>query len=93
MPRSPGSPRSDSHRRPTRAIIVDGPDIEICFQKVALDRPAKTSVHLDIDSTNWHGEVDRLVALGATVKEWFDDHTWMIDPEGNDFCVVNAASR
>src|SRR6476620_5584427 len=40
------------------SVIVDGPHIEICFQKVSLERPAKTSVHLDIDSTNWHGEVD-----------------------------------
>jgi len=75
------------------AVIVDGPHIEICFQQVDLARPAKTPVHLDIDSTNWHAEVERLVGLGATVKEWFEDHTWMLDPEGNDFCLVNAATR
>ena len=73
------------------AVIVDGPHIEICFQKVELVRGPKTPVHLDIDSTNWHAEVEWLVALGATVSEWFERHTWMLDPEGNDFCVVNAA--
>jgi hypothetical protein len=32
-------------------------------------------------------EVDRLVALGATVVERYDDITPMQDPEGNEFCV------
>jgi hypothetical protein len=34
-----------------------------------------------------HEEVDRLVALGATVVERYDDITPMQDPEGNEFCV------
>ena len=32
-------------------------------------------------------EVDRLVALGATVVERYDDITVLQDPEGNEFCV------
>jgi hypothetical protein len=32
-------------------------------------------------------EVDRLVALGATVIERSDDITVMHDPEGNEFCI------
>jgi len=32
-------------------------------------------------------EVDRLVALGATVVGRYDDITVMQDPEGNEFCV------
>ena len=32
-------------------------------------------------------EVDRLVALGATVVERYDDITELQDPEGNEFCV------
>ncbi|MBK5224137.1 MAG: hypothetical protein JJE52_14935 [Acidimicrobiia bacterium] len=35
-------------------------------------------------------EVDRLVDLGATVQQTFATHTWMLDPEGNDFCVVEG---
>jgi hypothetical protein len=39
------------------------------------------------------GEVERLVAAGATVvrdvgDDGVLDHVWMADPEGNDFCVV-----
>jgi hypothetical protein len=32
-------------------------------------------------------EVERLVALGATVAERYDDITIMQDPESNEFCV------
>ena len=32
-------------------------------------------------------EAERLVALGATLVERFDDITVMHDPEGNEFCV------
>ena len=32
-------------------------------------------------------EVERLIALGATVVQRYDDITVMHDPEGNEFCV------
>jgi hypothetical protein len=32
-------------------------------------------------------EVDRLVVLGATVVERYDDISVMQDPEGSEFCV------
>lgn len=69
-------------------VIVDGPGIEICFQKVDLERRSKTPVHLDVASADLASEVDRLTELGATVHRRFETHAWMRDPEGNDFCVV-----
>ncbi len=73
------------------SVILEGPHVEISFQKVDLEARRKTPVHFDIEAMDWHAEVERLVGLGATVKEWFDGRTWMRDPEGNDFCVVSAA--
>ncbi len=78
--------------REHHALTADT-NLEICFQKVELEQRSKTPVHRDIDSTDQHAEVERLVALGATVKERFDSHTWMLDPESNDFCVMNATDR
>jgi glyoxalase superfamily protein len=69
-------------------VILDGAHLEICFQHVDLDRGSKTPVHFDIESGDWLAEIDRLTALGATVKERFEAHAWLRDPEGNDFCVV-----
>jgi hypothetical protein len=70
------------------AVILDGPQFEICFQRVELERGSKTPVHFDVGSADWRAEVDRLTNLGATVEQWFESHAWMRDPEGNDFCVV-----
>jgi Glyoxalase-like domain len=49
---------------------------------------AKNRMHFDLRSPATMGaEVDRLIALGATVAERFDSHVIMHDPEGNVFCV------
>jgi hypothetical protein len=71
------------------SVIIDGPPLELCFQQADLESRSKTPVHLDIEATDRDTEVERLVALGATVKERFERHTWMLDPAGNDFCVVD----
>jgi Glyoxalase-like domain len=72
-------------------VLVDGPGIEICFQKVPLKASLdKRRVHLDIASDDLESEVLRLIELGASQVEKFNDHAWMHDPEGNDFCVTRA---
>jgi hypothetical protein len=72
-------------------VFVDGPGIEICFQKVPLEASLdKRRLHLDIASVDLESEVLRLVTLGATQVEKFNDHAWMRDPEGNDFCATKA---
>lgn len=70
-------------------VIVVGPGIELGFQQVDVVEVAKKPMHVDISSSDRDADVDRLVRLGATVRERFDQHTWMIDPEGNDFCVTD----
>jgi hypothetical protein len=51
-------------------------------------KTAPNRVHLDLRAfTSMAEEVERLVALGATVVERYDDITVMRDPEGNEFCV------
>jgi hypothetical protein len=73
-------------------VIVDGPGLELCFQQAALEVRAKRPLHLDLEASDWLAEIERLVTLGARVKERFDSHAWMLDPEGNDFCVVHSSS-
>lgn len=63
--------------------------LEVCFQKVDVEGIAKNPVHLDIAAGDRRPEVERLGELGASVVEPFDAHTWMKDPEGNDFCVTD----
>lgn len=72
-------------------VILDGPGLEFCFRTVDHGLPSgRRPLHVDIASADWRADVDRLVALGATVVDRYDDHAWLRDPEGNDFCVEDG---
>ena len=89
--------------RDTRSAIIDpdgGP--RFYFQRVPESKVAKNRVHLDINLTDpsveiterrklVSAEADRLVGLGATRGETFEEFgsLWVVmqDPEGNEFCV------
>jgi Glyoxalase-like domain len=71
-------------------VILDGPHVELCFQKTDPPPTAKKPMHLDIQTPDRADELRRLVDLGASINETFEAHAWMRDPEGNDFCVVDA---
>jgi predicted enzyme related to lactoylglutathione lyase len=56
-------------------------------------KATKNRLHLDLVADRpIHEEVDRLVAMGATVRNWAEDgdESWavLLDPEGNEFCVL-----
>ena len=72
-------------------VILDGPDgLELCFQEVDVEPVRKKPMHLDVVAADPDVEVERLVGLGASVHQRFEGHTWMRDPEANDFCVTGA---
>lgn len=68
---------------------------------VSLDRVRSTvqvppRIHLDLYADDQAAEVERLVALGATEVHWDKrppdaDYVILADPEGNRFCVIDAA--
>ena len=64
---------------------------ELGLQRVPEPKLTKNRVHLDLHVTNRAGEVARLVALGAAEGQTFDGGGWtvMVDPEGNEFCLVS----
>ena len=61
-------------------VILDGPFLEICFQRVDLQPTTKRPLHLDVRTDDREEEVRRLTELGASIAEQFDTHTWMRDP-------------
>ena len=66
----------------------------ILFQQVPEPKTVKNRVHLDLrpDVADQEGEVQRLVAKGATIlhRGRQGPHTWvtMTDPEGNELCLA-----
>ena len=74
-------------------VMVDGPGLTLCFQRVA-NRPLAAAgrhrLHLDVRAADRQSEVRRLTALGASVVREANGYTVLRDPEGNVFCVFPA---
>jgi catechol 2,3-dioxygenase-like lactoylglutathione lyase family enzyme len=73
-----------------------GPNVSL--DQISERRSGKRSrLHLDLYSTDQHGEVERLVKLGATRYPWrykpHDDFVVLEDPDGNLFCVVDVPAE
>lgn len=72
----------------------DGPNLSLDQVRSELQIPPR--LHLDLYTENQAGEVERLLALGATEVYWDKrppnaDYVILADPEGNRFCVVDTA--
>jgi predicted enzyme related to lactoylglutathione lyase len=68
------------------------------LQRVPEGKQGKNRMHLDIETADVDGEVERLLALGATRAPTDSEHEehgmrWVVlaDPEGNEFCVCTGA--
>ncbi len=75
------------------SVMVDGPGPTLCFQKIPEPKAVKNRLHLDITASDRIAEVERLVALGATIYQEQEDLTTLQDPEGNEFCVIDAEAE
>ena len=83
------------------SVMVEPPDGSdaptLFFTEVPEEKLTKNRVHLDITAdAEIEDEVERLQVLGATVRNWVEEGgaLWCVmhDPEGNEFCVVEAGT-
>ena len=71
---------------------------KLLLQRVGEPKVAKNRMHLDIETPDVEGEVNRLEVLGAHRVEAGErsEHgsRWVVmaDPEGNEFCVCSGGS-
>jgi len=77
--------------RPREGI---GPNVSLDQVRSTVQVPPR--IHLDLYAEDQGGEVQRLIALGATEVHWDKrppdaDYVILADPEGNRFCVVDAS--
>jgi catechol 2,3-dioxygenase-like lactoylglutathione lyase family enzyme len=67
--------------------------VNVSLQKVPEPRMGKNRLHLDLYSGDPEGEVERLLAIGATrhprEPEPGEDFVVLADPEGNLFDVID----
>jgi hypothetical protein len=69
-----------------------GPNLSLDQHPAAIRVPPR--IHLDLYTDDQSGEIQRLIALGATEVHWSKrppdaDYVILADPEGNRFCVVD----
>jgi catechol 2,3-dioxygenase-like lactoylglutathione lyase family enzyme len=79
--------------RPRNGI---GPNLSLDRVRSTLQIPPR--IHLDLYAEDQAAEVRRLLALGATEVHWSRrppdaDFIVLADPEGNRFCVIDAADH
>lgn len=71
-------------------IPADGQGVQLSLSKASSPKPKRH--HMDLFTDDQAAEVERLIALGATRKEWRypsgADYVVLNDPDGNPFCVV-----
>ena len=80
------------------AIDPEGKQPRLFFIKGEKTPTTSIPIHLDVAFEDPDAAVERLIGLGATVKErktetvgpWTERFTVMQDPEGNSFCVQRA---
>ena len=79
------------------SVMVEPPeDTELpvlFFTEVPESKVVKNRLHLDLQATgDLEAEVARLEVLGAIIRNWSEEDggVWcvMLDPEGNEFCVM-----
>ncbi|HLX36098.1 MAG TPA: VOC family protein [Candidatus Limnocylindrales bacterium] len=73
----------------------DGGGPNVSLDRVRSEVHIPPRIHLDLYTDDQAGEVERLVALGATRVPWDKrpadaDYVILADPEGNRFCVVDT---
>jgi catechol 2,3-dioxygenase-like lactoylglutathione lyase family enzyme len=74
----------------------DGPGPNLSLDRVRSTLQIPPRIHLDLYTEDQAGEVERLLALGATEVHWDKrppdaDYIILADPEGNRFCVVDIS--
>jgi Glyoxalase-like domain len=67
--------------------------LRIALQRVPEEKLAKSRLHLDIETDNVEAEVKRLTTFGARAQAQIGSHWTMVDPCGNEFCVVPIQSN
>lgn len=80
-------------------IPASGNGIELLLQKVGDVKRGKNRLHLDLRTAELSSEVARVQALGATVTtgEPIVEAGWswhiLLDPDGNEFCILQLPDR
>ena len=92
-PKSSGTASGTRTLRSPRSRENTAPGCRLC--RVVHSKGAKNRLHIDLAPDDRDAEIERLVDMGARhVEVGKHDASWIVlaDPEGNEFCVLTAAT-
>lgn len=75
------------------ALSTSSGGLRIFLQAVPEPKGCKSRTRHDIETDNVAAEAPRREALGASRREQVEDWWVMLDPCGNEFCVVPASTN
>ena len=88
-----------AHETPNWVALLDAHGIRrLAFQRVPESKTVKNRVHMDIEVTDLAAVTDSALVLGATLQgdvihEPPGMFQVLLDPEGNEFCLVAGYPR
>ncbi|MDP1795230.1 MAG: VOC family protein [Acidimicrobiales bacterium] len=71
-------------------VALRAPGITIDFTTVPETKTEKNRLHLDLATDDPLATVAQVLELGGTTAAEFETFTVMLDPEGNEFCVLHG---
>jgi hypothetical protein len=74
-------------------VAVDGPGMTIFFQETSRPKKERGRIHFDLVGGLRRSEVDRIVALGGSIKAVRDGLTVMQDPRATSSASRTPATR
>ena len=88
------SPHEDVYPGSDECYVISKHGYTVLFMLVPDEKTVKNRVHFCMrpEDRSQDEEVERAIALGATVLTDFrDSHGWVVmaDPEGNEFCILS----
>jgi catechol-2,3-dioxygenase len=76
------------------SLVLDGTTPRLSFHQVPESKSVKNRLHLDLVSSTFEAESERLITLGATrirdIVKGSARWTTFADPEGNEFDLIAA---
>jgi hypothetical protein len=78
----------DPEDDPSVLVEPTGAGPRFFFVKVPESKTVKNRLHLDLRAPEFEPELNRLIALGAQVYADLPEWTTLLDPEGNEFCLL-----
>lgn len=73
---------------PTVLVEAELGDLRLFFEQVPESKVMKNRLHVDLQTDDFDADLALITSLGGRVTTTYEDHLVLIDPEGDEFCMI-----